>query len=50
MAELVDRLAELTAHRDRDVLDVTLVSALHEMFLPQLVAVHRVVGEVGGER
>ena len=50
MSELVDRLADLTAHRDRDVLDVTLVTALHEMFLPQLVAVHRAVGDAGGER
>jgi diguanylate cyclase (GGDEF)-like protein len=50
VSELVDRLADLTAHRDRDVLDVTLVTALHEMFLPQLVAVHRAVGESGGER
>jgi diguanylate cyclase (GGDEF)-like protein len=50
VSELVDRLADLTAHRDRDVLDVTLVSALHEMFLPQLVAVHRAVGEAGAER
>lgn len=50
MSELVDRLAELTAHRDRDVLDVTLVTALHEMFLPQLVAVHRAIGDVGAER
>ena len=50
MSELVDRLADLTAHRDRDLLDVTLVTSLHEMFLPQLVAVHRAVGDAGGER
>jgi diguanylate cyclase (GGDEF)-like protein len=50
LAELVDRLAELTAHRDRDVLDVTLVGALHEMLTPQLVAVHRAVGDAGSQR
>ena len=50
MSELVDRLAELTAHRDRDVLDVALVTALHDMFMPQQVAVHRAVGDTGGER
>jgi diguanylate cyclase (GGDEF)-like protein len=50
MSELVDRLADLTAHRDRDVLDVTLVTALHEMFLPLLVAVHRAIGDAGSER
>jgi diguanylate cyclase (GGDEF)-like protein len=50
VSELVDRLAELTAHRDRDVLDVALVTALHDMFMPQQVAVHRAVGDTGGER
>jgi diguanylate cyclase (GGDEF)-like protein len=50
MSELVDRLAELTAHRDRDVLDVTLVHALHEMFQPELVAVHRALGDGAGQR
>jgi diguanylate cyclase (GGDEF)-like protein len=49
-SELVDRLAELTAHRDRDVLDVTLVQALNEMLHPELVAVHRAVGDAGAER
>ena len=50
MTELVDRLADLTARRDRDVLDVTLTGALHELLAPQWVGVHRVVGEAGVER
>jgi diguanylate cyclase (GGDEF)-like protein len=50
MSELVDRLADLTAQRDRDVLDTTLVGALNDLLAPQSVAVHRVVGDVGGER
>jgi len=50
MTELVDRLADLTAQRDRDVLDVSLASALHDLLAPQSVAVHRAVGEAGTER
>ena len=50
MTALVDRLAELTAHRDRDVLDATLVSALSELLSPLLVAVHRCVGDEGSQR
>ncbi|HET9978102.1 MAG TPA: GGDEF domain-containing protein [Burkholderiaceae bacterium] len=50
MTELVDRLADLTAQRDRDVLDVTLAGALHDLLAPHWVGVHRVVGEAGAER
>jgi diguanylate cyclase (GGDEF)-like protein len=50
MSELVDQLAELTAHRDRDVLDATLVSALNDLLSPLLVAVHRCVGDDGAQR
>jgi len=50
MSELVDRLADLTAHRDRDVLDVSLVGALCELLAPILVAVHRCLGDEGTER
>jgi len=50
VTELVDRLADLTAQRDRDVLDVALVSALQDLLAPQGIAVHRVVGEAGSER
>ena len=34
--ELVDHLAELTGFRDRDVLDVTLVGALHDLLRPRV--------------
>ena len=44
MADLVERLADLTVHRDRDVLDAVLVSAFAELLSPLLVAVHRSVG------
>ena len=50
MTDLVERLAELTAHRDRDVLDTSLADALSELLSPLLVAVHRCVGEEGAER
>jgi diguanylate cyclase (GGDEF)-like protein len=45
MPELVDRLAELTGFRDRDVLDVSLVAALKDLLQPQRVAIYRCVGE-----
>jgi diguanylate cyclase (GGDEF)-like protein len=44
------RLKDIAAHRDRDVLDVTLVGAVKEMLLPQAVAVHRCIGEMGERR
>ena len=50
MSELVDRLAELTGFRDRDVLDVTLVVALKDLLRPLSVAIHRRIGEAGDER
>ena len=34
MSEVVDHLAELTGFRDRDVMDVTLVSALRDLLEP----------------
>ena len=50
MSDLVDRLADLTAHRDRDVLDAALASAFCELLSPLQVAVHRCVGDEGAER
>ena len=50
MAELVDHLAELTGFRDRELLDVTLVSALRDLLRPRSVAIYRSVGEAGNER
>ena len=50
MSDLVERLADLTAHRDRDVLDAVLASAFAELLSPQRVAVHRCVGDEGALR
>ena len=50
MSELVDHLAELTGHRDRDVLDVTLVGALRDMLGTLSVSIYRSVGDSGQER
>jgi len=50
MSEVVDHLAELTGFRDRDVMDVTLVSALRDLLEPVSVAIFRCVGEAGQER
>jgi diguanylate cyclase (GGDEF)-like protein len=50
MSQVVDHLAELTGFRDRDVMDVTLVSALRDLLEPQSVAIFRCVGEPGQER
>jgi diguanylate cyclase (GGDEF)-like protein len=45
MSQVVEHLAELTGFRDRDVLDVTLVQVLRDLLRPQVVAIHRCVGE-----
>ncbi len=50
MSELVDRLAELTGQRDRDVLDVTLVAAIRDILVTESVSIYRSVGEAGQER
>jgi diguanylate cyclase (GGDEF)-like protein len=50
LSELVDHLAELTGHRDRDVLDVTLVGALRDMLGTLSVSIFRSVGDAGQER
>lgn len=50
MSEVVEHLAELTGFRDRDVMDVTLVSALRDLLEPRSVAIYRIVGEAGQER
>jgi diguanylate cyclase (GGDEF)-like protein len=47
---IVEQLADLTGHRDRDVLDVTLVSALKDLLRPRSVAIYRCVGESGAQR
>lgn len=50
MSEIVDQLAELTGLRDRDTLDVSLVTSIRDLLQPSSVAVHRVVGDAGDER
>jgi diguanylate cyclase (GGDEF)-like protein len=50
MSELVDHLADLTGYRDRDVMDVTLVTAIREMLRPRALGIYRCVGEAGDER
>jgi diguanylate cyclase (GGDEF)-like protein len=50
MSELVDHLADLTGFRDRDVMDVTLVTTLRELLRPQALGIYRSVGEPGDER
>jgi diguanylate cyclase (GGDEF)-like protein len=50
VAKVVEQLAELTDYRDRDVMDVTLVSALRDMLSPLAVAIYRAVGVEGDER
>jgi diguanylate cyclase (GGDEF)-like protein len=50
MSQLVDKLADLTDLRDRDALDLALVSAIHDLLQPQTAAIYRVVGEAGNER
>ena len=50
MSQLVDYLADLTGFRDRDVLDVTLVTSMKDLLSPNMVSVYRLVGDVGDER
>ena len=45
MPHVVEQLAELTAYRDRDVADTTLVAALRDLLKAREVAIHRCVGE-----
>jgi diguanylate cyclase (GGDEF)-like protein len=49
MTHVVEHLAALTAFRDRDVLDVSLVGVLRDLLQPLRVAIYRHVGE-GDER
>lgn len=50
MPQIVDQLADLTGLRDRDTLDVSLVTSIRDLLHPCSVAVHRVVGDAGDER
>jgi len=44
VSDLIERLADLTGFRDRDVLDVTLVGALRDLLQPSAVSVYRCIG------
>ena len=50
MSQLVDNLANLASLRDRDALDVALVSAVHDVLQPETSAIYRAVGHEGDER
>jgi len=50
MSQVVEQLAELTAFRDRDVVDTTLASALRDLLQPAEVAIHRCVGDESDRR
>jgi diguanylate cyclase (GGDEF)-like protein len=50
MTELVEHLADLTALRDRDALDLALITAIVDLLQPKAAAICRLVGEVGDER
>jgi diguanylate cyclase (GGDEF)-like protein len=50
MPELVDNLANLTAHKDRDDLELALVQTLADLLSPLGVALFRGVGERHNER
>lgn len=50
MSQLVDRLADLTGLRDRETLDLALVTAINDLLQPKTVAIYRAVGETGNER
>ena len=50
MSQVVEQIAELTGFRDRDVLDVSLVSALRDLLGPDEVAIYRCVGEGANRR
>jgi diguanylate cyclase (GGDEF)-like protein len=49
MSPLIDQLAELTGHRERDMLDATLVSALKDLLQPLAVAIYHPVGDPGAQ-
>lgn len=50
MSHVLDTLADLTALRDRDVLDVSLAGALKDLLQPLAVTIYRRVGEPDNER
>jgi len=49
MLRAVEHLAELTAYRDRDALDVSLATTLKDLLAPLSIAVYRCVGEADAQ-
>lgn len=47
---LVDHLGDITAHRDRDLSDATLVAVLRDLLDTDLAAIYRSVGDVNDPR
>ena len=47
MTPFADHIAELTSHRDRELLDRALAGALKDIVQPRVVAIYRCVGEAG---
>lgn len=47
---VVDKITDLTGDRDRERLDITLVTALFELLHPESVAIWACVGEAGRQR
>ena len=50
MHQLIDTLADLTAVRDRDALDIALVAAIQDALQPESAAIYRIVGDPDNER
>jgi len=50
MPHLVDNLANLTTHKDRDELELALVSTIRDLLLPLTISICRSVGEQDDER
>jgi len=50
MPKLIDHLAELTGQRDRDILDITLATAVGDLLRPRSVAICRAVGDASEQR
>ena len=50
MTQVVERLADLTGFRDRDLLDVNLAGVLQELLRPLAVSIYRCVGDPSDRR
>ncbi len=50
MSHLLNKLADLTAERDRTALDRTLVSTVNDLIKPLTLVLYRLVGEEGQQR